>query len=103
MSNIYIKDSIKFKEIIDNFKNTTNNIDNIFKNENENLKGISGVDTWTSDLQESTYRKYNELSSNYETIINSLNELSNFLDKTLDSYEKLDISLNKDINECLRM
>lgn len=97
MSNIVIKDSVKFQEIIDNFKDTTNKIDDLFKNEDENLKGISGIDTWKSGLQEATYKKYNELSANYNTIIDSLNKLSNFMEKTLDSYEKLDNTLSKDI------
>ncbi len=97
MSNIVITDSTKYKEIINNFKNTTNKIDDIFKNENANLEGISGNDTWRCSLQEATYKKYNDLSVNYDTIIDSLNKLSNFMEKTIESYEKLDNTLNKDI------
>ena len=87
MSNIVITDSNRFKEITDNFKTTVNNIENIFNSVDEDLKEISGVDTWKSDLQEKTYLKYNELSNNYESIINSLNDLSGFLDKTINAYE----------------
>ncbi len=99
-NNIVITDSVKFKEIIDNFRNTTNKIDELFKKENDNLKSISGeIDTWRGDLQEATYKKYNELSSNYDTIIDSLNELAGFLDKSLELYENFENSTNVNIND----
>lgn len=98
MSNIVIKDSNKFKDVITNFQKSVNNIDNIFSNINENINNITEEDAWQGELKEATCNKYNELSANYETIIESLNKLSTFMENTLNSYINAENTTDSDID-----
>lgn len=99
MSNIVITDSNKFENIILNFGNTISEIDNLFKNEDNNFKEIVENNIWKGDLQESVTDKYNELSKNYDDIISSLNKLKQFMEKTLEEYKRLETSINNDITD----
>ena len=98
MSNIVIKDFNKFKDGITNFNNSINNIEKIFTNIDKNIYDISKNDIWQGEFQEATYNKYNELSSNYDIILQSLKELSSFMDKTLNAYTDVENSTMSDID-----
>ena len=98
MSNIVINDSEQFETIIGNFRNTVTEIDNIFINENINFGNIEESSTWEGELQQSIVDKYNELSINYDTIIESLNGFADFMQDTLNAYKALENSLDKNLD-----
>ena len=67
--------------------------------EDRNYKEVVENGIWQGDLQEAVTAKYNELSNNYETIILSLNQFKNFMEKTIEEYKKLETSIDKDITD----
>ena len=98
MSNIVIEDFNRFESIINDFNNMTNKLSDLLKNENNSFNSLSEKNIWQGDLHEILINKYTELSTNYETIINSLNGIENFMRNTLEEYKLLENSLNNDLS-----
>ena len=90
MSNIEIKDSAKFEQIIDNFSDGIANIEIAFEKQNGNFNIIETTDIWEGDLQEDVSLKYRKLSDGYESVINSLRTLNEFMISTLNTYKQFE-------------
>ncbi len=98
MNSIIINDTEKFKQIIENFEKITKDINLIFQNENNNIDSINTNEIWEGIFKDKTIEKYDDLKSKYEIIINSLEQLSSFMNNTLNSYMDLDQKLLKEID-----
>ena len=94
MKNIVIKSSNDFEKVIEVFKKTTIDIQDIFDRENVNMNKIDSTKVWTSSTQKEITIKYNELKDDYDDIINSLNNYVTFMERALDSYKSYERSLN---------
>ena len=86
-----------FENIINDIEKRKENIRSIFERANINAKRVEGTDVWTSPAQREFSSKYEELSVNYDVIINALQNNISFLRNTLNSYKTLENTRNDDI------
>ena len=99
MNRIEISDNAQFKEIIQEMKDSSKKISDIFDRETQDYEKINGTDTWTSRSQRATYDQLKKLSQNYDPIRYSLALYIRFLEKTIDDYEKLEQAINDNAEE----
>ncbi len=99
MNRIEISDNAQFKEIIQEMKDSSKKISDIFDRETQDYEKINGTDTWTSRSQRATYDQLKKLSHNYDPIRYSLALYIRFLEKTIDDYEKLEQAINDNAEE----
>lgn len=98
MKNIVIKSSNDFEKVIDVFKSTIIDIQDIFDRQNINMNKIDSTKVWTSSTQKEITVKYNELKEEYDDIIYSLNNYVTFMNSALDTYKSYENSLNNMID-----
>ena len=100
MNKIYISDTAKFEEVINNIEAILPSISNTFQSEKRNSEGMNGEgNTWKGQSQEKLYEKYKILESNFGPIEEALHIYVKFLRKTLEDYKALENSLNAKIDE----
>ena len=95
-NNIYVN-SEGIRNVISNFNAKISTIENIFENENNNIKSIEEKNIWAGELQTSFVTKYQELSSKYDEIISSLKYFVEFMEETIRNNEKLEASLQNNM------
>ena len=96
MNNMYINTE-EIRNTITKFNSKINDIENIFKNIDDNVRKIDGTDIWDCELQRSYTKKYNELSQHYDEIISSLNYLVKFMDDTAQKHDNYEASLQRNM------
>lgn len=96
---IIITDTSKFENIIKTLKESLLRIDNNLKAEKEMMKKIDKTDIWSGVVQEKIYSKYIELSSCYNTVVESLGTYIKFLDNTIFNYKDAENILNRSIDK----
>ena len=98
MKTITINDSNKYEDTIEVFKNTIIEIQDIFDKQNIDMDKINGTEIWNSDTQKIITTKYNKLKPEYDKIIESLNNYVSFMNNTINSYKKLEDTINNSID-----
>ena len=63
------------------------------------MKKIDKTDIWSGVVQEKIYSKYIELSSCYNTVVESLCTYIKFLDNTIFNYKDAENILNRSIDK----
>ena len=94
MNKIVITDTAKFEEVITNIENILPQIKDSFQSTRRNSEGMSGVDTWKGQSQETLYEKYQTLEQNFAPIEETIEMYIRFLKKTLEYYKALEDSMN---------
>ncbi len=78
-----------FHKMIESLEKKRNEVDEIFKDIDNNLKTFDGSsNVWKSVVQEQVYNNYKVMSQEYPKIIEQLDLYIKFLQTTLDNYEK---------------
>lgn len=78
-----------FHKMIESLEKKRNEVDEIFKDIDKNLKTFDGSsNVWKSVVQEQVYNNYKVMSQEYPKIIEQLDLYIKFLQTTLDNYEK---------------
>ena len=100
MNKVVIKDSAKFREVIENIEAVFPRIQDAFQSENRNSESMNGEgETWKGQSQEKLYEKYQELAKNFTPIEETIALYIRFLKKTLEDYEALEQQTNNMIEE----
>ena len=73
-------------------------INDIFTNVNSNMLEAQTREYWKGQTSEILFSKYEELRKNYDTIITSLNVLTDFIITVADAYVDFDQQAYKSIN-----
>ncbi len=89
----------KFSQIINIFEDSRKNICEIFEQEKANVELINKTSIWSGPTQEKIYDKYQQFQKNFSPIEDALKVYIDFLKKTLDDYNKLEDTLNKNLEE----
>lgn len=78
-----------FQKMIESLEKKRNEVDEMFKDIDKNLKIFDGSsNVWKSVVQEQVYNNYKVMSQEYPKIIEQLDLYIKFLQTTLDNYEK---------------
>ena len=78
-----------FQKMIESLEKKRNEVDEMFKDIDKNLKTFDGSsNVWKSVVQDQVYNKYKVMSQEYPKIIEQLDLYIKFLQTTLDNYEK---------------
>ena len=99
MKRTVISDSIKFEKIIQQFEDSLSNIKVLFQSEKSNIENINQTPIWNGPTQDVIYNKHIEYQKNFQTIEDALQIYIDFLKKTLSDYERLEATLNKNMEE----
>lgn len=77
-----------FRKMIESLEEKRNEVDEIFKDIDKNLKTFDGSsNVWKSVVQEQVYNNYKVMSQEYPKIVEQLDLYIKFLQTTLDNYE----------------
>lgn len=77
-----------FRKMIESLEKKRNEVDEIFKDIDKNLKTFDGSsNVWKSVVQEQVYNNYKVMSQEYPKIVEQLDLYIKFLQTTLDNYE----------------
>ena len=99
MNDIVIKDSEAFEAIILSFEESLAKINELFIDQDNNIKKINSTGIWRGKLQNDFCRKYFELRENYDNIEDSFLTIIAFMKKTLDDYSRLEKQINTNIED----
>lgn len=99
MNKIIIRDSAKFEELINKIEAQLPVIQDAFRNEKNNSRGIAGSTTWKGMSQEALYGKYKQLEQNFTPVEESISIYIKFLKKTLEDYKALESSFDAKAEE----
>ena len=100
-SNIVITNSEEFERIINTLKESLLRMSGGFDKEKDFMKKIDKTDTWSGEVQEKVYAKYQELSNCYNPVVESLSTYVKFLENTINSYKASENTINNSIEENL--
>ena len=78
------------KNNLADFNSRIARINEIFENVNKDMRQAKGLKHWQGQTSDAVFEKYELLSNNYETIINSLQKLSKFVSSVASVYEDFD-------------
>ena len=96
----YIASIEHFDSIVNNLNGSLSRIRNIFNEEKSSVNTIlNSSSEWKGKAQVSAMDKYNELSSTYQSIIQSLENYIKFLSNASNSYKAFDNSVNRNIDD----
>ena len=98
----YISSIEQFDSIVNNLNNSISRIKDIFNEEKNGANTIfNSSDVWKGKAQESAASKYNEMSSNYQSVTQTLENFVKFLSTASSSYKAFDNSVNRNIEDNL--
>lgn len=98
MSKIIIKDSFKYKEIVNEMEKSIARIKEHFDNSNKNIENLEYNNVWEGKTKDIVISKYNDFKGNFPVIENSLKNYIRFLNDTVIKYETLESAHRKDLN-----
>ena len=99
MSSIQISDTNKFKELVDKFNSTLNQINQISQDINSDFDKIGNSDMWEGIAKERAMEKERVLRSSSQDMQTILRHKHMVMSSALNSYIALDQLLNARINE----
>jgi phage-related tail protein len=75
--------------------NEIKKLEGLFEKQNNNYELLKDSTVWNSPSREVCIEKYNELASNYKTVIDDLNKYRNFLSGVHDTYKTYEATTDK--------
>jgi uncharacterized protein YukE len=74
------------QEVINSLYSRINRVSEIFTKANTDMDYVRTNGFWTGTTSDTVYEKYDQLKSNYDSIISSLTTLNDFVDNIKESY-----------------
>lgn len=89
----------KLQGIIDNLNNYHKSLNEVFTNQDNNVKLIEDSNVWHGTACESAIMKYKEMNKTYTTVLNNLDVQIKFLTSVKENYLKQEQDLMNQSND----